>query len=1766
MCFQFFKDMSGGDDSDASVVPVGNSTDNANAEDSSHPSDGNDSTQKAPNDTDSKEKSIWQNDLGEELYWILIQCLSIFHPKGDQVETDESTRPQMENFYRNKENKRNFHISKNTKKWKYEFCVDDNDVVQKFDDGLPKLIINRKSDTTPENASHKVGNNHKKVVVPIEKVPAVLRSIHNNIDVAGRLQSCNSGGQAKLLKAFNKNYHFYGIRKCVEEFLSSCPTCQATMQLPQMKAPPIPIRTHFPHQRLQMDLIQMASKKKQHMILNPWRFSYILSVKCCFSKYGWLFPLRNKKIDGVYLAVKFLCEKEGFPEYMQSDNGKEFVGNIIKEFFKSREVKIKHGRPRHPQSQGQVENLNKTVKQQLRRILCVLPGKEEQGKLWPLLLPGIASNYNNMYHHTINDVPFRVYHNREPGQLKHCVAPEDYDWCMQAGIKSKTSGESDEHSDEEDEDDDEEEDIPEEEVPPVSSEEQMMSLSDLLQSCASASLSSDFLSQRQNQQIESNFDDTDLSSTDDFETVNFQSCLYSLAKNSEWLRYSALENTEYTIHRNFKQSMKSHKNSIFKIGQRVLFRNPDLNKYTYKTFSFDKLNIVGTVKEVSGHMYKVEVQEGESKCVKSVFKGEMVPLADGDEGNGEEDENDHSNNNNNFSLTSVLNSITDVGAKTRESIYNHSTRFRNKQMTDVCSYMSRYFSALDKELSAKLATDPVLADQLSSESNSIIHDLRKHGFGFFMYGSWAWENSRKDILPTHIIDFVKDQHPSFMADHQCVDCFQSTDSCSHECCFFMAKDFAERTGLQVIKKKAPKENTTNKEPEDGDEQIDGSSTQTKRNSRKRKQDDPMTKKRKKSKPTKTSSAAAKKLNTQKQKNEATNKTRGPALPISAFSVSLVQPQPTLNQPQGIPKQTQFKGVPVVTYKPPTTSSNQTILPLGVPVVTYKPPTTSSNQTILPLGVPVVTYKPPTTSSNQTILPLGLNSVPHHNSNVPSTRTVLPKGLIDSLAHHKSTVPSTSTILPKGLIDSLAHHKSTVPSTSTILPEGLNSVPRHKSNVSSTRTVLPKGLNSVPHHNSNVPSTRTVLPKGLSSVPHHKSTVPSTSTILPKGLNSVPYHKSNVSSTRTVLPKGVPVVTYKPPTTSSNQTILTLGLNSVPHHNSNVPSTRTVLPKGLSSVPHHKSTVPSTSTILPKGLNSVPHHKSNVSSTRTVLPKGVPVVTYKPPTTSSNQTILTLGLNSVPHHNSNVPSTRTVLPKGLNSVLHHNSNVPSTRTVLPKGLNSVPHHNSNVPSTRTVLPKGVPVFTYKPLITSSASKVSSKGLNSVPHHKSTVPSASAILSKDDEAIQKNLGKSRSLKVLLPTMKSEKSSNQHHVFQPKPSSNQTTTLLASSVPTSEAGKNERIDIIGDCNSVTKPIKSVEFSTNNNNMKDSSCKEDEQVCEASEEFQVMTYKNGALEAKYDDKNWSDDPSSSDDDLPTISDALKSQNFHELRDDSSNNNVKTSHLPDLDVPRISSLSQNEKAKIILTDLFGFECAQECLAQNDHVDERHINAFKKQKWVPNSVHRLGLLNIEEFTPFHFNELQNVLASKQSSLCVCDKCHKRLRDSKECINCFKQFHRRCYGPDEICFCCNSIIESEKKIQLEFEKKESEAMERSRSWDQVEHFLKKTMNNGDLALLFKESSDPVKNVLLSLDGLEKGSRYASNMKSLLMENPEFKKLFDQSQHAEDSIDKNGLMTAFIMKHFPVGIGSTGFAKIQFMKMKLIDKFLTPINAEDHVGEN
>ncbi|CAG8459887.1 5633_t:CDS:1, partial [Dentiscutata heterogama] len=54
------------------------------------------------------------------------------------------------------------------------------------------------------------------------------------------------------------------------------------------------------------------------------------------------------------------------PTILQSDNGKEFVAQVIKELMALwPSVKIINGRPRHPQSQGLVERANGILEQKL---------------------------------------------------------------------------------------------------------------------------------------------------------------------------------------------------------------------------------------------------------------------------------------------------------------------------------------------------------------------------------------------------------------------------------------------------------------------------------------------------------------------------------------------------------------------------------------------------------------------------------------------------------------------------------------------------------------------------------------------------------------------------------------------------------------------------------------------------------------------------------------------------------------------------------------------------------------------------------------------------------------------------------------------------------------------------------------------------------------------------------------------------------------------------------------------------------------------------------------------------------------------------------------------------------------------------------------------------------------------------------------------------------------------------------------------------------
>lgn len=123
---------------------------------------------------------------------------------------------------------------------------------------------------------------------------------------------------------------------------------------------------------------------------------WILHIKDHFSKYSFFYALPDKTAAGVAKSVAQLL-------------GAEFKG-VLLILLKKYGVKIINGRPRHPQTQGLVEQANGVMKTKLR---CWLADHDGQG--WSDALPDIALGMNRQSHSSLGGkMPYEIFYNWRP--------------------------------------------------------------------------------------------------------------------------------------------------------------------------------------------------------------------------------------------------------------------------------------------------------------------------------------------------------------------------------------------------------------------------------------------------------------------------------------------------------------------------------------------------------------------------------------------------------------------------------------------------------------------------------------------------------------------------------------------------------------------------------------------------------------------------------------------------------------------------------------------------------------------------------------------------------------------------------------------------------------------------------------------------------------------------------------------------------------------------------------------------------------------------------------------------------------------------------------------------------------------------------------------------------------------------------------------------------------------------------------------------------
>jgi len=137
-------------------------------------------------------------------------------------------------------------------------------------------------------------------------------------------------------------------------------------------------------------------------------FKYLLCVMDIYSRYAFVFPLKDKKSNTVLKSFKQI---KNYGSNLWIDRGSEFLNKDFKTFCKDNNINIYHT---YGESKAvYIERFNRTLKTKLNNYFI-----ENNTDTYINILKDIVNKYNNTIHSSTNKTPHEVYfENEEPEDI-----------------------------------------------------------------------------------------------------------------------------------------------------------------------------------------------------------------------------------------------------------------------------------------------------------------------------------------------------------------------------------------------------------------------------------------------------------------------------------------------------------------------------------------------------------------------------------------------------------------------------------------------------------------------------------------------------------------------------------------------------------------------------------------------------------------------------------------------------------------------------------------------------------------------------------------------------------------------------------------------------------------------------------------------------------------------------------------------------------------------------------------------------------------------------------------------------------------------------------------------------------------------------------------------------------------------------------------------------------------------------------------------------
>ena len=197
-------------------------------------------------------------------------------------------------------------------------------------------------------------------------------------------------------------FYWPGMREDVQQWLLRCDKCgQYRTPTPVVRAPMQTIKVSQPMELWAMDIMGPLPVTAQGN-------QYILVMSDHYTKWVEAAPIPNQRAETVAQEfVKEVISRHGVPEKILTDQGGNFESDLMKKVFEVMGIEKLRTSAYHPQTDGQVERFNRTLKTLLTSFV------NDRHNDWDLHLSMALFAYRNSRHASTGVSPFLAVHGRE---------------------------------------------------------------------------------------------------------------------------------------------------------------------------------------------------------------------------------------------------------------------------------------------------------------------------------------------------------------------------------------------------------------------------------------------------------------------------------------------------------------------------------------------------------------------------------------------------------------------------------------------------------------------------------------------------------------------------------------------------------------------------------------------------------------------------------------------------------------------------------------------------------------------------------------------------------------------------------------------------------------------------------------------------------------------------------------------------------------------------------------------------------------------------------------------------------------------------------------------------------------------------------------------------------------------------------------------------------------------------------------------------------